>query len=51
MDGTALYEAVAAIFMAQYEGLNLNFGDYIVIRYENYLVSQFDIIIIKNSYF
>lgn len=32
MDGTALYEAVAAIFMAQYEGLDLNFGDYIVIR-------------------
>lgn len=31
MDGTALYEAVAAIFMAQYEGLDLNFGDYIVI--------------------
>ena len=43
MDGTALYEAVAAIFMAQYEGLNLNFGDYIVIRFENYLV-------IKNHY-
>ena len=33
MDGTALYEAVAAIFMAQYEGLDLNFGDYVVIRY------------------
>ena len=43
MDGTALYEAVAAIFMAQYEGLNLNFGDYIVIRYEIYLLT-------KNSY-
>merc|ERR1712233_224993 len=31
MDGTALYEAVAAIFMAQYEGISLDFGDYIVI--------------------
>ena len=33
MDGTALYEAVAAIFLAQYEGLDLNFGDYVLIRY------------------
>ena len=32
MDGTALYEAVAAIFLAQYEGLDLNFGDYVLIR-------------------
>ena len=34
MDGTALYEAVAAIFMAQYEGISLDFGDYIVIRFD-----------------
>ena len=36
MDGTALYEAVAAIFLAQYEGLNLNFGDYVLIRYRHF---------------
>ena len=33
MDGTALYEAVAAIYIAQAEGLPLSFGDYILIRY------------------
>ncbi|CAG5102839.1 Oidioi.mRNA.OKI2018_I69.chr1.g491.t1.cds [Oikopleura dioica] len=31
MDGTALYEAVAAIYIAQAEGLPLSFGDYILI--------------------
>ena len=31
MDGTALYEAVAAIFIAQAEGLNLNFGQYVAV--------------------
>ena len=33
MDGTALYEAVAAIFIAQSEGLDLSFADYVIIRY------------------
>ena len=32
MDGTALYEAVAVIFIAQSEGMDLNFGNYIIIR-------------------
>ena len=32
MDGTALYEAVAAIFIAQSEGLDLTVGDYLIIR-------------------
>ena len=33
MDGTALYEAVAAIFIAQLNGLNLNFGEIVTVRY------------------
>ena len=49
MDGTALYEAVAAIFMAQYEGLNLNFGDYIVIRYSSLNICEFTLCFIANS--
>ena len=31
MDGTALYEAVAAIFIAQYRGIELDFVKVIII--------------------
>jgi len=33
MDGTALYEAVAAIFIAQLNGISLGFVEVITVRY------------------
>lgn len=32
MDGTALYEAVASIFIAQHLGIGLSVGEVIVVR-------------------
>ena len=32
MDGTALYEAVAAIFIAQLNGISLSFAKIVVVR-------------------
>jgi Na+/H+-dicarboxylate symporter len=32
MDGTALYEAVAAIFIAQVNGINLSIANVVVVR-------------------
>lgn len=32
MDGTALYEAVAAIFIAQMRGISLSFGKVVAVR-------------------
>lgn len=32
MDGTALYEAVAALFIAQLRGIHLTFGHIIAVR-------------------
>lgn len=32
MDGTALYEAVAALFIAQFRGRSFNFGNLVAVR-------------------
>ena len=35
MDGTALYEAVAAIFVAQMNGIDLTAGQVVTVRYDS----------------
>lgn len=42
MDGTALYEAVAALFIAQLRNIHLTFGHIVAVRYvKEYLLGFF----------
>lgn len=38
MDGTALYEAVAALFIAQVNNMSMSFGQIVTIRYDTCLL-------------
>lgn len=40
MDGTALYEAVAAIFIAQMNGIQLDWGQIVTVRWEYKKIAQ-----------
>lgn len=41
MDGTALYEAVAAIFIAQYRGISMSFGKVVAVRWDQVFDKEF----------
>lgn len=47
MDGTALYEAVAAIFIAQIRGIPLSFGNIVAIWFVDYSFINFNFFIIN----
>lgn len=48
MDGTALYEAVAALFIAQLRNIHLTFGHIVAVRYvKEYLLGFFLTVIVK----
>jgi len=49
MDGTALYEAVAAIFIAQLKGIQLSFGQIAAVRYLHHVV-YFDLLCVAHIY-
>lgn len=49
MDGTALYEAVAAVFIAQLNNIKLNLSQLITIGYVDYFMTLFVIdVVFKN---
>jgi Na+/H+-dicarboxylate symporter len=48
MDGTALYEAVAAIFIAQHLGISLSVGEVIVVRYYHSNILSFSIALVES---